>query len=67
VEPSLQMNPTTDSTLSQLLHLLTTVNPQNPSQFSLLQSALDNLSRQLVSDKDLRSFNEHSFFPLQRT
>ena len=46
---------------SQLLPLLSTFSSQNPSQFPVLQSALDDVSRELVSDKSLRSFHLSAF------
>lgn len=42
---------------SQLLPLLSSFSSQNPSQFPVLQSTLDDVSRELVSDKSLRSFH----------
>jgi hypothetical protein len=48
----------------QLLHLLSSFSSQNTSQISILQSALDDLSHDLVSDKSLRLFYQLSTVPL---
>ena len=53
----------TFSAHSQLLPRLSSFSSQDPSQFTVLQSALDNLSRELVSDKSLRSIHPPSTVP----
>ncbi|KAI9511595.1 spinocerebellar ataxia type 10 protein domain-containing protein [Russula earlei] len=48
------MHPTSLSQPSQLLHLLSTLQSQNPSENPVLEGALNVLSHQLASDKALR-------------
>jgi hypothetical protein len=48
---------------SQLLHPLFSFSTQKTSEFPLLRSALDDVSRELASNKSLRSFRQISSVP----
>jgi hypothetical protein len=48
---------------SQLLHPLFSFSTENTSEFPILRSAFDDVSRELASNKSLRSFRQRSSVP----
>jgi hypothetical protein len=51
------------SSYSQLLNPLFSFSTQNPSEFPILRTALDDVSHELASNKSLRSFRQRSSVP----